>query len=310
MPDEPEPTPSSEPPERPEQSPGSAPLRELLRIAPVIDELGARFDRAGEQIALVGGPVRDAMLGRLHNDLDFTTSARPEVTEQLLAGLGGRDLGHGPGVRHDRLPQGRLADRDHDVPLGRPTTPDSRKPEVEYGDSLDGRPGPARLHRQRDGGDAARAASSWTRTAGWSTWRTGCCARPAARGLVLRRPAADDARRPVRRPARLHRRPGGGRGDDRHGRPDRRSSRPSGSATSWSSWSLAPHPRRGLALLVETGLAEHVLPELPALALERDEHHRHKDVYEHTLTVLEQAIELEDRLPGGGPGLRRPASRR
>ena len=61
----------------------------------------------------------------------------------------------------------------------------------------------------------------------------------------------------------------------------------------------APWPRRGLTLLVETGLAAYVLPELPALALERDEHHRHKDVYEHTLTVLEQSIDLEDRL--GGP---------
>ena len=61
----------------------------------------------------------------------------------------------------------------------------------------------------------------------------------------------------------------------------------------------APWPRRGLALLVETGLAAYVLPELPALALERDEHHRHKDVYEHTLIVLEQSIDLEDRL--GGP---------
>src|SRR5690606_5247174 len=62
----------------------------------------------------------------------------------------------------------------------------------------------------------------------------------------------------------------------------------------------APQPRLGLSLLVETGLADHVLPELPALALERDEHHRHKDVYEHTLTVLEQAIDMEDRL-GGEP---------
>jgi poly(A) polymerase len=61
----------------------------------------------------------------------------------------------------------------------------------------------------------------------------------------------------------------------------------------------APWPRRGLRLLVETGLATYVLPELPALALERDEHFRHKDVYEHTLTVLEQSIDLEDRL--GGP---------
>ena len=62
----------------------------------------------------------------------------------------------------------------------------------------------------------------------------------------------------------------------------------------------APHPRLGLTLLVETGLAAHVLPEDPALALERDEHHRHKDVYKHTLTVLEQSIDLEHRL-GSGP---------
>jgi poly(A) polymerase len=61
------------------------------------------------------------------------------------------------------------------------------------------------------------------------------------------------------------------------------------------------YPRLGLTLLVDTGLADLVLPELPALRLERDEHHRHKDVYEHTLTVVEQAIDLEDRLPGGGP---------
>jgi poly(A) polymerase len=63
----------------------------------------------------------------------------------------------------------------------------------------------------------------------------------------------------------------------------------------------APLPRVGLTLLVETGLAAYVLPELPALALERDEHHRHKDVYEHTLTVLEQTMDLEPRLPEGGP---------
>jgi poly(A) polymerase len=57
---------------------------------------------------------------------------------------------------------------------------------------------------------------------------------------------------------------------------------------------LAPDPRAGLELLVATGLADQMLPELPALRLEVDEHHRHKDVYEHSLTVLEQAIALED----------------
>ncbi|MGZ5400624.1 MAG: CCA tRNA nucleotidyltransferase, partial [Nocardioides sp.] len=65
----------------------------------------------------------------------------------------------------------------------------------------------------------------------------------------------------------------------------------------------APRPRLGLTMLVDTGLAGHVLPELPALALERDEHHRHKDVYQHTLTVLEQAADLEHRLaPVGADG--------
>ncbi len=61
----------------------------------------------------------------------------------------------------------------------------------------------------------------------------------------------------------------------------------------------APAPRAD-GCWCDTGLADQVLPELPALALEIDEHHQHKDVYEHTLTVLEQAIDLEDRL-GGGP---------
>ncbi len=63
---------------------------------------------------------------------------------------------------------------------------------------------------------------------------------------------------------------------------------------------MSDHPRVGLTLLVDTGIADIVLPELPLLRLEPDEHHHHKDVYEHTLTVLEQAIDLEHRL-GGEP---------
>ncbi len=59
---------------------------------------------------------------------------------------------------------------------------------------------------------------------------------------------------------------------------------------------LTPSPRPGLEVLVDTGLAAQMLPELPMLRLEADEHHRHKDVYEHSLTVLDQAIELEPRL--------------
>ena len=78
---------------------------------------------------------------------------------------------------------------------------------------------------------------------------------------------------------------------DRH----RRSCRPSGSRTSCVKLVAADRPVAGLRLLVDTGLAEQVLPELPLLRLEIDEHHRHKDVYEHTLTVLEQAMALERR---------------
>jgi poly(A) polymerase len=64
---------------------------------------------------------------------------------------------------------------------------------------------------------------------------------------------------------------------------------------------MSPSPRIGITILVDTGIAEHVLPEIPKLRLEIDEHHHHKDVYEHSITVLEQAITQEDRL--GGPNL-------
>ena len=64
---------------------------------------------------------------------------------------------------------------------------------------------------------------------------------------------------------------------------------------------LAPNPRVGITILVESGLAELILPEIPKLRLEIDEHHHHKDVYEHSLTVLEQAMAQEERL--GGPNL-------
>jgi len=64
---------------------------------------------------------------------------------------------------------------------------------------------------------------------------------------------------------------------------------------------MSMNPRTGITILVETGLAEIVLPEIPKLRLEIDEHHHHKDVYEHSITVLEQAISHEERL--GGPNL-------
>jgi poly(A) polymerase len=110
---------------------------ELDRIAPVIDELGERFRAAGHELALVGGPVRDAMLGRRHNDLDFATSARPEETELLLKGWADAiwDMGRAFGTIGSRK-----GDWQVEITTYRSESydPSSRKPEVDFGDSLAG----------------------------------------------------------------------------------------------------------------------------------------------------------------------------
>jgi poly(A) polymerase len=272
---------------------------ELDRIAPVIDDLGERFRDAGHELALVGGPVRDAMLGRQHNDLDFTTSARPEQTEALLKGWADAiwDMGRAFGTIGCRR-----GDWQVEITTYRSEAydPSSRNPAVDFGDSLAGDLG------RRDFTVNAMAV----RVPGREV-------EDPYGGIV------DLAHRVLRTPGR----PEDSFSDDplRMMRAARFAAQlgfavdPSVVAAMTAMASrieiisaerirdelvklvCAPYPILGLRLLVETGLAELVLPELPALALERDEHHRHKDVYEHTLTVLEQAIELEPRLPGGRP---------
>ena len=273
--------------------------RELARVAAVTDPLGERFEAAGEQLALVGGPVRDAMIGRLQNDIDLTTSARPEVTESLLKGWADAvwDMGRDFGTIGCRKGEWTIEITTY---RSERYDPDSRKPEVVYGDSLEGDLG------RRDFTVNAMAVSL-----------------PGIRFVDPFGGLVDLAHRVLRTPGR----PEDSFSDDplrmlRAARfaaqlgfevdPDvvramtemaERIEIVSAERVRDELVKLvnAPHPRLGLTLLVRTGLAERVLPELPALALERDEHHRHKDVYEHTLTVLDQAIELEDRLPGGGP---------
>ena len=274
-------------------------VRELLRISPVIDELGARFTGAGEQIALVGGPVRDAMLGRLHNDLDFTTSARPDTTERLLDGWADAtwDMGRSFGTIGCRKGEWQV-----EITTYRSDTydPDSRKPAVDFGDSLPGDLG------RRDFTVNAMAVTLPDRT--FEDPYGGIV--DLAHG-VLRTPGtpedsfSDDPLR-MMRAARFAAQLGFTVAPEVVAAMTGMAERIGIVSAERVRDELvkllvAPDPVRGLRLLVETGLADHVLPELPALALERDEHHRHKDVYEHTLTVLEQAIDLEPRLPGGGP---------
>ena len=274
-------------------------VSELLRIAPVIEELGTRFTAAGEQIALVGGPVRDAMLGRLQNDLDFTTSARPEVTEKLLKGWADSiwDIGREFGTIGCMRGEWQI-----EITTYRSETYDatSRKPDVAYGDSLAGDLG------RRDFTVNAMALSL-----------PGQAFEDPFGGIVdlahqvLRTPGrpedsfSDDPLR-MMRAARFSAQLGFTVAPEVRAAMTDMAERITIISAERVRDELvktinAPDPRAGLLLLVETGLAAHVLPELPALMLERDEHHRHKDVYEHTLTVLEQSIDLEDRLPGGGP---------
>ena len=271
---------------------------ELSRIGSVIDELGALFGDAGEELALVGGPVRDAMIGRLQNDLDFTTSARPDVTERLVSGWADAvwDMGRDFGTIGCRKGPWQV-----EITTYRSETydPSSRKPDVDFGDTLEGDLG------RRDFSVNSMAVRVPSRE---FVDPSGGIVDLAER--VLRTPGApedsfsDDPLR-MMRAARFAAQLGFSVAPEVVEAMTAMAGRIEIISAERVRDELvklvcAPHPRLGLTLLVETGLAAHVLPELPALALERDEHHRHKDVYEHTLTVLEQSIDLEHRL-GGGP---------
>jgi poly(A) polymerase len=293
----------------PEQTPADEPLsmvevqaraeQELARVGAVIDPLGERFSEAGEELALVGGPVRDALLGRLQNDLDLTTSARPETIERLLAGWADAtwDMGREFGTIGCRKGEWTI-----EITTYRSDTydPDSRKPQVRYGDTLEGD-----LGRRDFTVNAMAVHLPGTRFVDPHGGLVDLAHR------VLRTPAApevsfsDDPLR-MMRAARFTAQLGFTVAPEVVAAMTDMAARIEIISAERVRDELvklvcAPYPRRGLTLLVETGLAERVLPELPALALERDEHHRHKDVYEHTLTVLEQAVGMEQRLPGDGP---------
>ena len=271
---------------------------ELDRIAPVIDSLGEVFARSGFELALVGGPVRDAMLGRPHNDLDFTTSARPEETEKILRTWGEAlwDMGRDFGTIGTRKGPWQIEVTTY---RSEAYAADSRKPAVAYGTSL------ADDLVRRDFTVNAMAVRLPGREV---VDLYGGVVDLATR--VLRTPGTPEASfsdDPLRmmRAARFAAQLGFTVAPEVVAAMKDMASRISIISAERVRDELvklicAPYPRRGLSLLVETGLAELVLPELTALRMERDEHNRHKDVYEHTLTVLEQSIDQEARL-GGGP---------
>jgi poly(A) polymerase len=271
-------------------------IAELLRrVAPVADELGHRFAAAGHELALVGGPVRDALLRRAGSDLDLTTDAHPERILEIVDGWA--DAVWTIGIEFGTVGL-RKGDYQLEITTYRSESydPKSRKPEILYGTSL------KEDLARRDFAVNAMAARL-----------------PGHEFVDLFGGLADLRRRLLRTPGR----PETSFGDDplRMLRAARFAAQlgftvdPAVAAAmtrmagrieivsaerirdELSKLLRGAHPRAGLALLVDTGLAAHVLPELPKLRLEIDEHHRHKDVYDHTLIVLEQAIAHEDDGP-------------
>jgi len=264
-----------------------------------VDRLAERFTGAGYEIALVGGSVRDVMLGRLDRlaDLDFTTSARPPQILALLDGWADAvwEVGIAFGTVAAQKDGHRL-----EITTYRSETydPSSRKPDVVYGDTLDGD------LRRRDFTVNAMAIRLPDRALVDPFGGQVDLGRKLLRTPAGPRESFTDDPLRMLRAARFAVQLGFTVAPDvveSMGELAARIDIVSAERIQAELVKLicAPAPREGLRLLVDTGLAQRVLPELPLLRLEIDEHHRHKDVYEHTLTVLEQAIELEDADPAG-----------
>lgn len=262
----------------------------LASSAPVA-RLAAAFADAGHEVALVGGPVRDAFLSRQSLDLDFTTDARPDRILEIVTPISSAlwDVGRAFGTIG-----ARVAGEKVEITTYRADAyeRDSRKPEVRFGETLEGD-----LVRR----DFAVNAMALRLPAMVLVDPTGGIDDLVARRLrTPQAPEVSFSDDPLRmlRAARFAAQLGFTVDEDTRAAMRRLAGRldivsAERVKEELARLVLAPEPRRGLELLVESGIAERLLPELPALQLTVDTEHRHKDVYEHSLTVLEQAIEIE-----------------
>ncbi|WP_426593850.1 CCA tRNA nucleotidyltransferase [Cellulomonas sp. McL0617] len=272
-------------------------------------ELGEVFRAAGHELALVGGPVRDAFLGRASADLDFTTSASPDQTLALLARWGDAhwDIGKEFGTIGARRFGGRRQNGPDDVVVEVTTyrsdeyDPTSRKPVVAFGDSLEG----DLSRRDFTVNSMAVRLPQLTFVDPFDGLRD--LAAGVLRTPVDPRQSFDDDPLRMMRAARFAAQLGFAVSPEARAAIESMAERITIVSAErvrdeLSKLLVSSTPRDGLEVLVDTGLADHVLPELPALRLEIDEHHRHKDVYEHSLTVLDKAIALETGPDGAVPG--------
>jgi poly(A) polymerase len=285
-------------------------VRELVDLSPVLTELGQRFTDAGFEVHLVGGSVRDALLsaaadGQTHDpthppgDLDVTTDARPEQILELLRGWASSTWNTGIAfgtvgaeVRGVRLEITTFRADRYDR--------ESRNPEVAWGSSL-----VDDLVRRDFTVNAMAVSLGPDRTVTDPFGGLGDLMRKRLRtpGSAVDSFADDPLRmlRAVRFVAQLGLTP-----EDDVVAAMTSLAGELGRITAervqaeLSKTLLQDAPRAALELFVSTGLADVVVPELPALRMEIDEHHQHKDVYTHSLTVLDQAIVLEKADPASG----------
>lgn len=272
----------------------------LDNLAPKVVPLGKVFTEAGFEIALVGGPVRDALLGVAPHDLDLTTSARPAEIEATVAGWADAvwDVGRNFGTIGVRK-----GDEIYEITTYRSDEyqRDSRKPTVKFGDTLEGD-----LWR-RDFTINAMALRLPEMTLVDPTGGERDLAEQILRTPIAPEESFNDDPLRIMRAARFAAQLGF---DIDYGvltaMQDMRErlqivSRERIQAE-LSRLLVSPWPRRGLELMVYTDVALEVIPELMDLRDMQDEHRRHKDVWEHSLIVLEQAIAQETGPDGPVPG--------
>jgi poly(A) polymerase len=270
----------------------------LNKYAPTLRELGSTFDVAGHELYLVGGSVRDALLGRLSPDLDFTTDARPEQVRQILRRWA--DAVWETGIEFGTVGVGK-GDHRLEITTFRADAYDqvSRKPEVRFGDRLEDD-----LVR-RD--FTVNAMAVRITPGGLGEFLDPLVGLAALRARVLDTPAApsvsfgDDPLRMLRA-ARFASQLGfivatRVRESIEEMAPELARISSERVAAELDKLLLGDDPVAGIDLLVETGMGEVVLPEVGGMRMAIDEHHQHKDVYQHSLTVLRQAIALEDDGP-------------
>lgn len=262
-----------------------------LAASPTISRLANAFAKAGHELALVGGPVRDAFLDRSTHDLDFTTDATPDQILALVKPISDAqwDIGRAFGTI------GALMDGETvEITTYRADSYDgtTRKPDVVFGTSLE----EDLMRRDFTVNSLALRLPGVTLidpSGGIDDLLAGVLRTPAAPEVSF----GDDPLRMLRA-ARFTAQLGFALDSDTEFAMEEmcesiRIISAERVGEEISKLLLADNPRAGIEVLMQSGLAHIVLPEVPGLQLEVDEHHHHKDVYEHTLTVLEQAIGYE-----------------